>query len=115
MDNREGDEFLFDIDCQKEMVNGYKNQPENVFGFVIDWEIVKYARLIQPHSGERYVKLEVEKKTSQKWQEQFPNPNVLDPDGWNRSNFQYSWFEEEISEVEYQMRLMRSTCIHVNK
>lgn len=34
---------------------------------------------------------------------------VLDPDGWDRSNFRYSWFEEKISYEEYLKRRSRST------
>lgn len=52
----------------------------------------------------------VMKKTSKEWQESHPNPIVLDPDGWNRSNFQYSWYEEEITFEEYNKRVMYSTC-----
>lgn len=47
--------------------------------------------------------------TSEEWQKQFPNPKVLDPDGWDRKNYQYSWFEEKITFVEYSMRLYKST------
>jgi hypothetical protein len=52
-----------------------------------------------------------EKKTSQDWQLQHPNPEVLDPDGWDRTNFQYSWYEELITYNEYQKRLMSSTVM----
>jgi hypothetical protein len=58
--------------------------------------------------------LEVEqqiKKTSQEWQLEHPNLTVYDPDGWDRSNFQYSWYEELITYDEYQKRLMSSTVI----
>lgn len=50
------------------------------------------------------------KKTSKEWQELNPNIVVLDPDGWDRSNFQYSWNEELITFEEYQKRLFQSTC-----
>lgn len=36
------------------------------------------------------------KKTSQEWQELYPEIKVLDPDGWDRTNFQYSWYKEKI-------------------
>lgn len=41
---------------------------------------------------------------------------VMDPDGWDRSNYQYSWFEELITKDEYYHRLMNSTCLkhHLN-
>ncbi len=49
------------------------------------------------------------KKTSEEWQTLYPDPKVLDPDGWDRKNFQYSWFEELITLGEYQKRLLVST------
>jgi flagellar biosynthesis/type III secretory pathway protein FliH len=48
-------------------------------------------------------------KTSKEWQEIYPNPKVLDPDGWDRQNFQFSWFEEEITFDEYKNRVSKST------
>jgi hypothetical protein len=51
-----------------------------------------------------------ELKTSQQWQEQYSHITVVDPDGWDRKNYQYSWFEEMITYDEYNYRLMRSTC-----
>lgn len=51
-------------------------------------------------------------KTSKEWQELNPSPMVYDPDGWDRKNFQYSWFEEEITYAEYTKRLCGSTCLY---
>ena len=51
-----------------------------------------------------------ELKTSEKWQEENPSPKVLDPDGWDRKNFNFSWFEEKITYTEYLNRVMVSTC-----
>ena len=53
-------------------------------------------------------------KTSKEWQELYPEIKVLDPDGWDRQNFKYSWFEEKISFEEYNNRLMYSTCKGIN-
>ena len=47
--------------------------------------------------------------TSKEWQEKYTETKVLDPDGWDRSNFQYSWYEEKITHGEYLHRLMSST------
>jgi hypothetical protein len=52
------------------------------------------------------------KKTSADWQEEKPYPVVYDPDGWDRKNFQFSWFEELITEEEYETRTLKSTCYH---
>ena len=52
------------------------------------------------------------KRTSAEWQKLKPYPEVYDPDGWDRANFQYSWHEELVTEGEYEQRTMRSTCMH---
>ena len=36
---------------------------------------------------------------------------ILDPDGWDRNNFQYSWYEELITFEEFDRRASASTCI----
>ena len=54
--------------------------------------------------------MSIEYKTSEEWQNLYPNVKVLDPDGWDRMNFQYSWYEELITFAEYEYRLMGSTC-----
>lgn len=48
-------------------------------------------------------------KTSAEWQLEYPQIKVLDPDGWDRSNFQYSWHEEKIDLEEYNKRVSYST------
>ena len=49
------------------------------------------------------------KHTSKEWQEIYPCPKVIDPDGWDRKNYDYSWNEELISEKEYHERVAKST------
>lgn len=51
------------------------------------------------------------KRTSEEWQKLKPEVKVLNPDGWDRKNFQYSWYEELITEEEYQNRIGPSTCV----
>ena len=41
-----------------------------------------------------------DKHTSEEWQKIYPSPKVIDPDGWDRKNYNYSWNEELISEKE---------------
>lgn len=50
-------------------------------------------------------------KTSQQWVEElYPAGNpVVDPDGWDRKDFEYSWHQEPISRDEFEKRLMNST------
>lgn len=47
-------------------------------------------------------------KTSEEWSKNI-EIIVIDPDGWDRSNFQYSWFEEKITKTEFRNRLNNST------
>lgn len=51
------------------------------------------------------------KKSSEAWlkEPKFEDITVLDPDGWDRRNFKASW-AEEITESEFEARLMNSTC-----
>jgi hypothetical protein len=49
---------------------------------------------------------------SYKWMEfpEFKDSVVMDPDGWDRQNFQSSW-DEEICYEEFLSRYMRSTVV----
>lgn len=54
----------------------------------------------------------MEKKTSKEWYDLVPKEFklfILDPDGWDRSNFGYSFNEELITENEFKKRIMYST------
>ena len=46
------------------------------------------------------------------WQILKPKVQILDHDGWDRSNEERSWYTEQITEAEYQERLVRST-VHI--
>jgi len=49
-------------------------------------------------------------KTSKEWHEKlYPNLVIIDPDGWDRTNYEYSFEQELITLEEFQNRLMRST------
>lgn len=50
-------------------------------------------------------------KTSAQWQMQFPEKVVVDPDGWDRTNFTHSWYREQITLEEYQRRVSLSTVM----
>lgn len=50
------------------------------------------------------------KKTSKEWQQIHSEITVLDPDGWDRKNYDFSWSEELVTEYEYFRRRMLSTC-----
>lgn len=51
------------------------------------------------------------KKPSDEWVKEFPGLTIMDPDGWDRSNFIESW-AEPIDEIEFHRRVMHSTiCV----
>lgn len=54
-------------------------------------------------------------RTSDRWQEMFPDIVVRDPDGWDRQNWEYSWTQEFITLEEYKKRVMYSTCMFKNQ
>lgn len=54
------------------------------------------------------------KRTSKEWQALKPDKLVYDPDGWDRKNFDYSWYEELITEEEYDLRVSKSTVLWDN-
>lgn len=48
----------------------------------------------------------------QKWEEREGKQFIIyDPDGWDRRHYQYSWYEELITEKEFGLRVMQSTCM----
>jgi hypothetical protein len=51
-----------------------------------------------------------ELKTSAQWQELLSEIIIVYPDGWDRDNFQFSWYEELITEGEYNRRMIYSAC-----
>ena len=54
----------------------------------------------------------MEKKTSKEWYKLVPEKydlKIFDPDGWDRSNYEYSFNEELITKKEFVNRVMNST------
>lgn len=51
-----------------------------------------------------------DKRTSAEWAQDFPLV-VINHDGWDRSNFTFSWFEEKITREEFELRVAKSTCV----
>ncbi len=49
-------------------------------------------------------------KTSKEWQD-IKGVVILDPDGWDRQNYDYSFNEELITEEEFDKRLSVSTVM----
>ena len=53
-------------------------------------------------------------KTSKQWYDEMPEDEkiiIIDPNGWDRSNYEYSFNEELITYNEFEERVMYSTCI----
>jgi len=53
-------------------------------------------------------------KTSQEWLEEIPKEHkliIMDPDGWDRKNYDYSFNKELITKGEFFNRLSYSTTI----
>lgn len=53
-------------------------------------------------------------KTSQQWYDEIPKGlgfKILDPDGWDRSNYDFSFNEELITKREFLKRVASSTCM----
>lgn len=51
-----------------------------------------------------------ELKTSEEWQ-RLCKVTILDPDGWDRKNYRYSWCEEKITRSEWERRMLTSTVL----
>ena len=48
------------------------------------------------------------KKVSSEWIKEY-NVKILDPDGWDRKNYDYSFNKEKITRKEFERRLVLST------
>lgn len=56
------------------------------------------------------VNLNTDRRTSSDWLKIVaPDTLVLDPDGWDRTDFENSFYREKITYEEFQYRLMMST------
>ena len=56
----------------------------------------------------------METKTSKEWYDSlYPNKELIiyDPDGWDRSNYDYSFNKEQITEQEFNKRILNSTVL----
>ena len=54
------------------------------------------------------------KKTSDKWNSKYIKKYkmiIYDPDGWDRNNFDYSWFKEKITWEEFEKRALISSQV----
>ena len=51
------------------------------------------------------------KKTSSAWlnSDEFTGYRIIDPDGWDRANWEYSFYKEKITKREFEWRVCQST------
>lgn len=58
------------------------------------------------------------KKTSKEWYEEIPTELgfiIYDPDGWDRSNYEFSFNQESITKEEFVKRVSYSTVLSNKK
>tara|TARA_R110000782_G_scaffold29041_3_gene72511 strand:+ start:189 stop:551 length:363 start_codon:yes stop_codon:yes gene_type:complete len=60
------------------------------------------------------IPIEEELKTSEEWGNMFERFTIIKPDGWDRKNFEFSWFKELITERQYVSRLTQSITSYNN-
>lgn len=77
---------------------------------ITDCRFPNEAKAVEERGGLLIRVTRPDRRTSQEWQTIFPGTKILDPDGWDRKNYQFSWYEELITLDEYQKRRMISTC-----
>jgi hypothetical protein len=47
-------------------------------------------------------------KTSAEWSKLY-GYEIIDPDGWDKENYRYSWYKERITREEFELRAHKST------
>jgi hypothetical protein len=78
----------------------------------------KYLKIVKgSYLIDNVIDMNKVRKTSQEWLDEIPekfNLTILDPDGWDRKNYEFSFHEEKITKEEFDNRLCSSTiqCDH---
>lgn len=93
------------------------------------WKLLEFVQMIQDgeiltvDQEQEYTKLQewyrVSYKSSKEWYDEVYPMNeegkraliIYDPDGWDRSNWEYSFEKEKITREEFDDRVMHSTCM----
>lgn len=106
------------LEINGEFIN-YGNEIELFIDFITPWvsghSSRKHVGRYRGEEQEDWTHLHIDqkphyKRTSEEWAKH-DYIVVLDPDGWDRTNYQFSWNEELITREEYNRRRMFSTCI----
>lgn len=77
--------------------------------------IVDYNKISSVDPGVVTIQFDDCYKTSDEWASILTEVTVMDPDGWDRKNYDYSWFGEFITMEEYLKRRDFSTCMYKNE
>lgn len=98
---------------RKQLVNrmsaltSYVHNPESYLAYHgMDEASIRVAVTNLEWDVKRYIFGEI--KTSAEWCDEFKDV-IIDPDGWDRKNFEHSFREELVDKQEYLKRLRMST------
>ena len=107
---------LYEIDLTESRDDSYVckinlTNVENEFSFYAHY--YNGACSLEECLEEALIKFEEESilRTSSDWLALNPVLKIMDPDGWDRSDFIYSFYEEKISLKEFKNRLSKSSVI----
>ena len=99
-----------------ELLTDYRNwigeEQSNRFTKMLLRNVNKNIDILERTIGK--LESEEEIKTSDEWENsdlpEMKGTKVLDPDGWDRQNFDFSYYQELITKDEYLLRVGGSTC-----
>ena len=99
-----------------ELLTDYRNwigeEQSNRFTKMLLRKVNKNIDILERTIGKLESKEEI--KTSDEWENsdlpEMKGTKVLDPDGWDRQNFDFSYYQELITKDEYLLRVGGSTC-----
>jgi hypothetical protein len=74
------------------------------------WHLERAAKAVKGSHRRDQLRPQIILRTSEEWSELIGSMGVVDPDGWDRQNWAYSWSEEKISAGMYVARCNSSTC-----
>ena len=99
-----------------ELLTDYRNwigeEQSNRFTKMLLRKVNENIDILERTIGKLESKEEI--KTSDEWENsdlpEMKGTKVLDPDGWDRQNFDFSYYQELITKEEYLHRVGGSTC-----
>ena len=99
-----------------ELLTDYRNwigeEESNRFTKMLLRKVNENIDILERTIGKLESKEEI--KTSDEWENsdlpEMKGTKVLDPDGWDRQNFDFSYYQELITKDEYLLRVGGSTC-----